>query len=80
MSEKIETLTKGDGETEFYQIPTNENRSTLDSAKVDFEEIEPSETPSEADPATMEKIKYFNKARMAKFGDKTLGLYLRKVA
>ena len=59
----------------YFQIPDGEKEAMSD-VKLEFEETEPKKI-DEVDPATMEKIKYFNKARLAKFGDKTLRVYER---
>ena len=59
------------GNINYYQIPSED---AMDDVKLEFEETEPT-TVDEVDPATMEKIKYFNKARLARFGSKTLSVY-----
>lgn len=55
----------------YYQIPSEE---AMGDVELEFEETEPTKV-DEVDPATMERIKYFNKARLAKFGGKTLSVY-----
>ena len=57
----------------YFQIPTDE---ALGNVKLEFEETEPKKV-DEVDPTTMERIKYFNKARLARFGNKTLRVYER---
>ena len=59
-------------EIQDYQIPTGE-KEAMDDVKLEFEETEPKKI-DEVDPATMERIKYFNEARLRKFGIKTFEL------